>query len=146
MGVSGLRIADVDNIPDGVPYIRNNGFEYSGLNTIDLPKSLTTMESKLFNECYFLRTMTTICSEAFKDCCLGEIIIPESVTFLEESAFADCWPASTITMPSSLKTMEQNVFQYMRFCDSDGSRLSVTAANLSGHHFFGEDRKLSAQD
>ncbi len=58
-------------------------------------------------------TVTEIGSSAFRSCTsLTDITIPEGVTVIGWEAFGSCSSLTSITLPSTLKTIEDQVFNY----------------------------------
>ena len=85
-------------IPDSVTSIGNSAFYYcSGLTSITIPDSVTTIGNEAFSGCSGLTSITipdgvtTIGNEAFYWCSsLTSITIPDSVTTIGYRAFAGC--------------------------------------------------------
>lgn len=83
-------------VPRGVTKIGKFAFyRCKALTTVELPKSLETIESAAFN------------SSA-----LSQIILPDHVTSVGESAFAGCSQLSCAVLPSSLQTLEFGTFSF----------------------------------
>ncbi len=102
-------------VPEGVTSISN--FYFKGLESIDLPESLThigkgafagnTFESVLIPE-----NVTEIGIGAFQNCSsLKEISIPSGVTVLHQATFAHCNKLSEVELPEKLITIGNTAFQ-----------------------------------
>ena len=102
----------------GLTSIRDHAFsECTGLTSITIPNSVTTIGTGAFDGCTGLtsitipNSVTTIGSGAFNGCTgLTSITIPNSVTTIEPIAFSGCTGLTSITIPNSVKTLEGNPF------------------------------------
>ena len=93
-------------IPDGVRTIFSEVFRRSGLTSITLPDTVTTLGSYSFQGCLELTSitlpdsLTNIKGCAFKDCDkLTSITIPRGVKKIGFEAFLDCRGLTSITLP-----------------------------------------------
>ena len=115
-------------LPNTLTLIRQNAFKESGLQSIEIPASVETIESTAFKNCTALTTVTfekgsqlkTIQGGAsssssyyyygaFSDCTsLTSIEIPASVETIGVAAFKNCKALTTVTFEkgSQLKTIE----------------------------------------
>jgi len=108
---------------DGV--LKTIGFEAfsrTGLSSISIPNSVTSIEERAFSNCSDLvsinipKSVTSIGSYCFEDCrCLTSIILPESVTSIGEIAFAGCRSLTSFVIPSSITSIPNQCFV---FCES----------------------------
>jgi hypothetical protein len=127
--VSGFaNIANVE-IPSnyrGLPVvgIAANAFEGSGLESVSIPSTVTSIGSSAFAHNYGLRNISfasgsqlaVIGNNAFYGCMsLSGIAIPNSVTKIGTAAFAHCYELSSVTLPSNSQftTIEENTFYWI---------------------------------
>ena len=89
----------------------------TGLTSITIPESVTSIESGTFSGCTGLTSVTipssvtTIKGRTFKNCTsLTSITIPNSVTSIGLSAFEGCTGLTAITIPNSVTTIENSTF------------------------------------
>ena len=90
-------------IPKGTKRIGDRAFENSGLTSIEIPASVTSIGYGAFSYCYGLtsitipESVTSIGEDAFLDCrSLTSLEIPNSVTFIGRKAFGGCVGVDTI--------------------------------------------------
>ena len=107
----------------GDPYIVNSIREYafqncSGLTSVVLPGSLTSISASVFSRCSSLTSMdipssvTSIGNHAFYECSgLTSISIPSSVTSIGSGAFYNCSSLASITVPSSVASIGSAAFE-----------------------------------
>ena len=82
-------------IPNSVTSIRNRAFSgCSGLTSITIPNSVTSIELGAFYHCSGLTSIT----------------IPNSVTSIGISAFSDCSGLTSITIPNSVTSISDEAF------------------------------------
>ena len=101
-----------------VKEIGNLGFcENTGLTSVTIPNSVTSIGKKAFMNCRSLASVsipssvTFISDEAFRDCrLLASISIPSSVTSIGESAFYYCSSLASVSIPSSVTSIGKWVF------------------------------------
>lgn len=81
-------------LPDNLVTICDGAFAYTGLTSINIPASVTSIERRAFRKCDHMNQvllhegLTTIRRQAFEDCkALSEITIPRSVTTIEDQVF-----------------------------------------------------------
>lgn len=105
-------------IPDGVKGIGLSAFENCGLSTVELPESVTTIETYAFRSCEKLEKIElpagvkTIEEEAFAYCTvLKDIKLPDGVTKIEKAAFSGCHGLKEIKLPDSLTSIEEDLFE-----------------------------------
>jgi len=87
-----------------VTQIANNAFEKTGIISVTIPDSVTSIGERAFYNCTKLASVTIpnsvkfIWPEAFKGCTsLTSITIPESVTRIMSEAFYDCTNLTSVT-------------------------------------------------
>lgn len=97
-------------IPDSVTSIEDSVFSYcSGLTSITIPDSITSIEYRAFSFCSKLssviipNSVTNIGEEAFYGCSrLSSITILNGITSIGNSAFSGCSGLTSITIPDSV--------------------------------------------
>ena len=122
-------------IPDSVTSIGSNTFSgCSGLTSITIPKSVTSIGSYAFSDCSGLTSITipdsvtSIGSNAFSDCSgLTSITIPDSVTSIGSSAFRGCSGLTSITIPYGVTSIGDEAFSGCRGLTSITIPGSVTS-------------------
>ena len=105
-------------IPEGTTEIEDHQFEgYSGLSSIVIPNSVSSIGQMAFYNCLFLNeliipdSVTTIAPKAFIDChYLTSITIPDSVTSLGAEAFKTCTRLTSVTLSANLTSIEDSLF------------------------------------
>lgn len=128
------------NIPSTVTKIDECAFSYSGLTSVIIPDSVTTVEYKAFGECKNLKSviigsgLKTIPSNCFAYCNnldsvtirgntlekidiyafnytnISEITMPSSVDTIKSHAFANCTALSSVTLNEGLGYIGEWVF------------------------------------
>ena len=109
------------NLPYGLSYIGAEAFYNSGLTSIVIPSSVTTMTcyDGTFENCYELKNavvnaeLATIPARLFKNCIsLTDIIFPNesTITTCGESAFENCTALENIKLPPQLATILESSF------------------------------------
>ncbi len=106
------------SIPESVTDIGNGAFQYcSGLTKISIPSGVTVLEGLTFYGCKGLTSvdlpadLTEIGYNAFTDCSgLTYMDIPSKVTSIRSGAFSHSGLKS-ITIPSNVESLENNVFE-----------------------------------
>ena len=93
-------------IPVGVKEIGNFAFRFSGLKSIVLPDSVTTVGNGIFNYCESLKSavlsskMAAVPEGIFYNCkSLASVTIPEGITDIGDSAFENCKALPAVTLP-----------------------------------------------
>ena len=76
-------------LPNSVEKIGYMAFSFSGINSVNIPNSLTYIESRSFDNCYKLKAVT----------------IPSGVTSIGTMAFYHCTSLSSITIPSTVNSI-----------------------------------------
>ena len=105
------------NLPDNLQNIEETAFSYTALEEINLPLSVTTIGSSVFEGCTSLKKVSLsaniaiIPSQTFSGCSLlREVSLPSSVKEIGSSAFSGCQSLEAITLPSSLERIDDNAF------------------------------------
>lgn len=105
------------SIPDGVTSIAESAFEYSGITSVTIPNSVTTIGYGAFSSCKDLTSVSLgnslkkIGEEAFEDCtALKSITIPNSVTNVSKRAFHNCESMTSLSIGSSLSYIADQAF------------------------------------
>jgi hypothetical protein len=104
-------------LPEQIEAIGISAFEGSGLTSITIPSSVTTVNNQAFKKCQQLSTVsfnnpkTVIESLAFMDCNrLSTVILPASIKRLEYGVFWGCYSLRTIDIPETVTELDGSVF------------------------------------
>ena len=105
-------------IPNSVTSIASYAFkDCSGLTSVTIPNSVTSIGSYAFNNCSGLtsitipNSVTSIGWGAFVDCSsLTSVFLPNSVTFIVDHAFEDCSGLTSVTIPNSVTSIGSSAF------------------------------------
>ncbi|MDE7208510.1 MAG: leucine-rich repeat protein [Clostridia bacterium] len=105
-------------IPNSVTSIEGYAFYYCrSLASIEIPKSVTSIGENAFSKCSSLASIeipssvTSIDSSAFSGCSsLTSIEIPSSVTSIGSAAFGSCSTLASIEIPSSVTSIGSSAF------------------------------------
>ena len=92
-------------IPDGMTKICNYLFYESGLESITIPNSVTTIGNSAFCNCKSLASVT----------------IPDSVTIIDEYAFSCCTALSSFYIPDTVTTIGNEAFELVPSVQYDGA-------------------------
>ena len=102
--------------------VRIGWWSFSGktdLKSIDLPSTITSIESNAFSGCFSLQGITfpdnlqRIGDFAFSECSsLREVIFPEGLVSIGSMSFADCHNLEHIVIPSSVTTIGGGAFRF----------------------------------
>ncbi len=102
---------------EGITTIGDYAFQYSGLTSITIPNTVTTISNAVFKDCSSLtsvtlpNSITKIPDSAFEKCIsLIRINIPNSVTIIGGYAFNGCSSLTSITLPEKIKTINKYAF------------------------------------
>lgn len=127
-----LDMTEANIVADGEYYLHGSEKEYlptentigkrmfaeCGLQTILLPKSVTSIDDNAFFSCHSLNkvviydnSVKTIGMGAFQYCSsLADIVLPEGVTTIGRSAFWSCSSLSRIDLPEGVTTIGHSAF------------------------------------
>jgi PKD repeat protein len=121
--ITGYNGASTDiSIPssiDGYPVVAlaTHSFWYSGLTSVIIPNSITSLGNGTFEGCTQLISVTlpnniTILGLGIFNSCslLNNVIIPESVTDIQSAAFRNCASLASIIIPASVTNIFNSVF------------------------------------
>ncbi len=104
-------------LPENLEVIQQLALGYTGIETIELPQSLTTIGEAAFSSCKSLNYVnihngiTTIEARAFWDCDnLKAISIPDSVTLMRQEVFQGCENLEYVRLGSGFSTISSSVF------------------------------------
>ena len=105
-------------IPEGVLSIGKNAFFQSGIVSVDLPQTLTEINSYAFRYCENLLSIVipqgikTIEEYTFQLCTsLSSVSLPDGLTSIGPSAFYGCAALTRIALPDSLTTIADHAFR-----------------------------------
>lgn len=130
-------------IPSSVKTIGPHAFDNcDNLTSITIPEGVTSINYSAFYDCNGLKgalvipnSVTQIGDQAFQNCSgLTTINFGSSLTFIGWNAFRDCTGVSTLTLPSSLQTINDLAFGEMQL--TSVTCLRQTPPTLNGDPFF----------
>ena len=105
------------NLGTGLTSIEYNAFEYSGLETIVIPDTVTSIGAYTFRYCYSLtnvtlsNNITVINEQLFYNCTsLEELVIPEGVTTINNNAITYLSKLRKLVLPSTITTLSSHSF------------------------------------
>lgn len=104
------------SIPSSLLYIEDYAFSGTKITEVYIPETVTQLGTYTFSGCKNLVSVTvdnpTITTGMFYGCDnLQNVYLTEKVTSIKGQAFANCSTLEKIVFPSSLNTIEKNVFQ-----------------------------------
>ena len=101
------------NLPDALITLGHNAFQYSGLESIIIPDSVTSELYQVCLGCAGLKSATIgasaskIYTNAFKDCTnLTSVLIKDGVTEISNNSFYNCSSLTEIHIPNSVTKMD----------------------------------------
>lgn len=104
-------------LPNSIKYIDAYAFSNSGISSITLSSSLSSIGNYAFNRCSNLTSivlpssLSSIGEYAFYNCSsLTSIVIPDEITTIEPYTFALCSSLKSVTFPNSLKAIKFRAF------------------------------------
>ena len=96
-------------------------FSGSGLTSITIPSSMTTVPRDFLSYCDSLRSVTlpegitTLARGVFyEDDALKSVVLPSTLTTIGTYAFANCRTLPSITIPSNVTVIDEYAFQYCK--------------------------------
>ncbi len=107
-------------IPDdlGIVYIGRSAFEGSGIKSIDIPDSVTTIEESAFRGCTALRSvrfsakLSTIGEYAFSGCtALAQVEFPQQLRTIGKYAFSGCTALTSLEIGRYTRTIHEAAFK-----------------------------------
>lgn len=105
-------------IDEGIKVIGASAFEGSSLETVILPKTLTTIGNKAFYQCKKLKdinlpeALTAMGEFAFSKCNeLRSVVIPGSVQKIEKGTFQDCSQLTKVTLSEGIEELGEYAFK-----------------------------------
>ena len=111
-----------------------------------------TIGELAFNECdklvsvTFGNGITAIGDNAFFQCAaLETVVLSDSVADIGNGAFMSCPALKSVTFGTGVTTIGSNAFS-VKFKDTEGNDLEVSAANMKGSTFTGSDGVLKKED
>ncbi|MBQ6681397.1 MAG: leucine-rich repeat domain-containing protein [Prevotella sp.] len=138
-GCSGLTSV---TIPNSVTTIRRYAFSgCSSLTSVTIPNSVTSIDTQVFSGCKSLtsvsipNSVTTIGYMAFRNCSsLTSITIPNSVTSIDRNAFENCSGLTSVTIPNSVTSIGEYAFAWCSGLTSVTIPNSVTTIDHSAFY------------
>ncbi len=104
-------------IKEGTKWIGDFAFAFSGVTSVTIPNSVTTIGEDAFYECSSLtsvtigNSVTEIGRMAFSDCTgLTSVTFPNSVTTIGDYAFQSCSSLTSVAIGNSVKTIGERAF------------------------------------
>lgn len=100
-------------LPDSLKEIGHHAFVSSGLESVTIPKGITTINEGVFTSCLSLKDvslpqgLTKLDYRVFTGCTsLETLVIPDTVTTLGGEIFENCTSLKSLTIPASVKTIQ----------------------------------------
>ena len=121
IGISAFRRSDITsiNMPSSITKIESMAFEYCDqLDSIVIPNNVTSIETYAFSNCESLKSISFpknlehIDIRAFSECnSLKSIVFPENLKSSGSDIFSDCINLSSVILPSSLPYLYEQTFK-----------------------------------
>ncbi len=105
-------------VPSGVIEIGPAAFQYSGIEEVTLPATVTLINDEAFahtplKAVGFSQGLTSIGRNTFYGCdSLEEVALPGSVTEIKQEAFAFCGSLKRLALPKGMKTIGPRAFNF----------------------------------
>lgn len=135
-------------IPEGITGIGSYAFGETGLKTISLPDSVTSVGTDCFYYCRSLTNVTwsanavEIPKECFKQCTeLTSFTVPNGVTSIKEYAFNANSKLTSITVPATVASIANNAFSncnksaLIMYCPNGSYAAGFADANGITHQY-----------
>ena len=106
-------------LPNTINYIGFRAFSNSGITSLVMPDSITTIEPEAFKRCknlkkiYFSNGLKEIPNCVCSECsALVELYLPTEVTIIGDYAFSECKSLAKVYCPSTVKDKRNDAFSY----------------------------------
>ena len=140
-------------LPENLETIQQLALGYTGIDTIELPQSLTTIGEQAFSNCKSLNYVnihngvTTIYAYAFSECeNLKAISIPDTVTLMKGNIFAGCDNLEYVRLGSGISELPGSAFSGCNLLENltipsnvttIGVKFLINNASLKGVYYQG---------
>ena len=115
--IEGCKKIKTVHLNNTITEISNNSFAGSGITSLDIPESVTSIGGHAFSDCEDLtsviipESVSTIEYCTFSGCSrLTSVTIPESVTSIGDAAFGGCSSLTSVTIPESVTSIRNDAF------------------------------------
>lgn len=109
-------------IPNTVKKINDYAFQYSGIKTITIPDSVTSIGKGVFKGCAYLSSIKipnnvkTLGAGTFSECSsLSEVTLSSSLTEISNDLFYECGALESIVIPSNVTKIGDYAFSACAF-------------------------------
>ena len=106
-------------IGNGIEEIYRYAFYYSGIVSITIPNTITSIDSYAFRYAYSLVSITFPSGvtdtgvQAFNSCYgLKSVSLPSTITTVETQSFGSAYSLEKVSLPSGLNNIKSNAFSY----------------------------------